>query len=99
MHMKAIAKMQVIPVDCDVQVSFTLNVELDGFVFRVLYDIKEAFPSLTVSFRSESHSVILSGTCNDEFVEIVMRFIKQIEESYAAMDRLLAIQKDINGGK
>ena len=44
--MKAIAKMQVIPVDCDVQVSFTLNVELDGFVFRILYDIKEAFPSV-----------------------------------------------------
>lgn len=97
--MKAIAKMQVIPVDCDVQVSFKLNVELDGFVFRVLYDIKETLPSVAMSVHSENRSVTFSGTCNDEFVEIVMRFIKQLEDAYTAMERLLAIQKDINMGE
>lgn len=97
--MKAIARMQIYPAEFGVKVSFMLNTEVDSVIDAICNDMNATYPQVTCAYYRQNHNVIISGSCDNEFVNIITRFIEQMEDAYTAMEKLLAIQKDINAGE
>ena len=98
--MKAIAKMQVLPdSEFGVIVMFTLNTEIYTTVDAICNNLTITHPQIKVFHQRMKHCVNISGPCDNEFVKIITNFIEQMEDAYTAMEKLLAIQKDINMGE
>ena len=100
MHMKAIAKMQVFPEsEFGVLVMFTLNTKIDTIVDAICNNLIITHPQINIFHQRMKRCVNISGPCGNEFVKTITNFIEQMEDAYTAMEKLLAIQKDINAGE
>ena len=98
--MKSIRKMQVFPEsEFGVLVIFTLNIETDTIVDVICNNLTITYPQINVFYQRMKHCVNISGPCDNEFVKVITNFIEQMEDAYTAIEKLLAIQKDINAGE
>lgn len=92
--------MQVFPdSESGVLVIFTLNTEIDTTVDAIRNNLKVTHPQINIFYQRMKHCVNISGPCDNEFVKIITNFVEQMEDAYTAMEKLLAIQKDVNMGE
>ena len=98
--MKAITNMQVyLGSNLGVEVMFALNTEIYTTVDAICNNLKATHPQIKIFYHRMNHCVSISGPCDNEFVKTITNFIEQTEDAYIAMEKLFAIQKDINGGE